>query len=407
MKKVILLCVCMVCMLTSKSISQEIVLYNGETTGQGMWEQFVFESEEVNNEWKDAVNSTEKCMRVIRPKNTWEIWGGAICHAINVPNITDYGKLTMMVKKEVAGKVRLEIQTAGETKKEFPESYYSADALNQWQKLEFKLRANALDGEAMTTALISIHFEETENDDDFIDQYMYFDEIILVPKTTSADYNGESLGIGMWNDFLISVAEVTNPQKDTKNPSEKCLQIFRIKDSEPHAGALAEGFKYTALTNCEKITLLVKKDVPGTVQLELQTKDEAFKEHLTAEYSADHSGEWQKLEFIVPENALSGNPLEKILLMPHLADTRDDATYTDQYMYVDELMFVEKGSTGMFIPGFDSSQIVQSTLYSITGKLLKTGTKDEIINGSTLPKGIYILKQIDANGNKTSKKIVN
>lgn len=384
----------------------QVTVYNGEDTGTGMWDSFLTEAAEVDNPAKDAVNSTDKCLRISRIKDT-EMWAGARAPRLSIPNITEYGQITMMVKKDEPGLVRLEIQTEGEARKEFLEAFYLPEGAGTWQKLVFNLPPNSLAGEPVAIILASIHFVDTRIDDDYYDQYMYLDEIVLQPKTDKVEFDAENRGTDMWDAFLTDIAIVDNPAKDETNATDKCLRIFRKKDMDEWGGARAPRFKVTNLSDYHTLTLMLKKDVPGAIRLELQTLDEGKKEFLTADYPAEAAGTWKKIEFPIPENALEGEPLSIILLSPHLVNTREDPAYTDQYVYVDEMYLTTKSGSAIQVPLFDRARIIATTVYNLTGEKVAAFGETQAIDLTSLAKGIYILEQTDENGIKNSRKVIN
>ena len=384
----------------------QVTVYNGEDTGTGMWDSFLTEAVETDNPAKDAINATDKCLRISRIKDT-DMWAGARAPRLSIPDITDYGQITMMVKKDEPGMVRLEIQTEGELRKEFLEAQYLTEGAGTWQKLVFNLPPNSLAGEPAAIILASIHYVDTRIDDDYYDQYMYLDEIVLHPKTDKVEFDAENRGTDMWDPFLTDIAIVDNPAKDEVNSTDNCLQIFRKKDMDEWGGARAPRFKVTNLNDYKTLTLMLKKDVPGTIRLELQTLDEGKKEFLTAEYPAEAVGSWKKIEFAIPDNALEGEPLSIILLSPHLANTREDPAYTDQNMYIDEMYLTTKSGSAIQVPFFDQARIVATVVYNLTGEKIAAFGENQAPDLTSLSKGIYILEQTDENGGKNSRKVVN
>lgn len=403
MKKTILPFVA--CLFTSTMFGQ-VTVYNGEDMGAGMWESFLTDAVEVENPSKDGLNTSDKCLRISRIKNT-DPWAGARAPHLSITNITDYGKITMMVKKAEAATVRLEIQTEGETRKEFLAAEYSSAALDTWQKLEFNLPANSLGNEPIAIILASIHYTDTRADEDYFDQYMYLDEIKLEPKTTEIAFDGETRGLDMWEGFLTDIAIVDNTDKDAINGSDKCLQIMRRKDMDDWAGARAPRFKVTNLNEYKKISLMIKKQVAGPVRLELQTRDESTKEFLVADYPAEAINKWTKLEFAIPDNALQGQPLSIILMSPHLTNTREDPNFTDQLIFVDEMYLSNEGGSSISVPVSNNARIILSNVYNLTGKKVCSFGADTEIDLTGLSKGLYIVEQIDENGVANSRKVIN
>jgi len=118
-----------------------LVIYNGEDIAP-VWDPI---ASTINNGYTnpetDGINSSTYCVAIMRNKSTdngGQPWsGGALWNAYKVnvdPAI--YNKFTLMVLKNVAGDVQLEIQSTDGVK-DYIKVAYLANALGQWQELTF------------------------------------------------------------------------------------------------------------------------------------------------------------------------------------------------------------------------------------------------------------------------------
>ncbi len=85
-----------------------------------------------------------------------------------------------MILKEVAGDVQIEIQSDGETNKDWLRAWYSEDHLGEWQELVFNIPENR-------TAIINnilVMRDEHPNGEPvaFTTHRMYWDELKAIPK---------------------------------------------------------------------------------------------------------------------------------------------------------------------------------------------------------------------------------
>ncbi|MCW3788292.1 hypothetical protein [Plebeiibacterium sediminum] len=158
-----------------------LVLYNGEDVSP-TWESI---ASSVNNGTvnpvTDGINSTSTCVSLLRTNDGTDAGGrpwtsGALWNAnqVNVdPAI--YGSITVMVLKDVAGDVQLEIQEAGELNKDWLHADYSADHVGEWQELTFVIPESRT--AVINNILVMPHTPETG----FETQTMYWDEVKAHP----------------------------------------------------------------------------------------------------------------------------------------------------------------------------------------------------------------------------------
>src|SRR5690606_26591589 len=83
------------------------------------------------------------CVSIVRNAVTGEGWHGGALWNENKVNIdpTEYNRFSIMVLKEVAGDVQIEIQSDGEANKDWLRARYAEDHLGEWQELIFEAPA--------------------------------------------------------------------------------------------------------------------------------------------------------------------------------------------------------------------------------------------------------------------------
>ena len=310
-----------------EAVTPVLVLYNGEDVSP-TWESVGDIS--VNNGYAnpvtDGINSSSTCVMVTRDPSQEPWFGGALWNAnqVNVdPAI--YGTITVMILKDVAGDVQLEVQSADGVK-DWLHADYSADHLGEWQKLTFVIP------ESRTAMINNILVMPHLVKDGFVTQEMYWDEVKAHPKGTVL-YNGEDVSPTWESVGDISVNNgYANPVTDGINSTSTCVMVTRDPSQEAWFGGALWGANQVEVDPAEysKITLMLLKNVAGDVQLEVQSAD-GVKDWLHADYSADHLGEWQELTFVIPESRTA--MINNILVMPHLV--KDG--FVTQEMYWDEV----------------------------------------------------------------------
>lgn len=163
-----------------------LIIYDGETVSP-TWASI---AGTVNNGYvnpkTDGINSTSTCISMMRTKAASDDggrpWSGGALWNENKVNIDPaiYSKFTLMVLKNVAGDVQLEIQSNGEQNKDWLKASYSADALGQWQELTFTIPAGRT--AVINNILVAPHVIDAVNDPNFSSQMMYWDQLRAHPK---------------------------------------------------------------------------------------------------------------------------------------------------------------------------------------------------------------------------------
>ena len=163
--------------------SPGLVIFNGEDV-KPEWANIASTVESpFANPLTDGINTTPFCASIMRSGNDTDAggkpWsGGALWNSYKV-NIDPavYDRISIMVLKEVAGDVQLEIQSDGEQNKDWLKVWYSEDNLGKWQKLTFKIPENRT--AIINNILVAPHAHDAGG---FTTHRMYWDELIALPK---------------------------------------------------------------------------------------------------------------------------------------------------------------------------------------------------------------------------------
>lgn len=207
--------------------------------------------------------------------------------------------------------------------------------------------------------------------------------------------NGEDIGINWWQAGSTAVEYVDWHPKEG-NPTAKAMTIWISPTSDAWSGGGLGGLNIN-VSAYNKISVLVYKNVAGTVRLELQ--DGGPNQFVTADYTTP--GVWQKLEFAIP--AGMGN-ITTLLIAPFIDYDLSTIVGEQSRCFWDEVIAFNDTTTGISNP-LSSAEIIKTEIFSMTGTLLKTLDGAQNIPCTLMLKGMYILKQTDAEGNITSSKI--
>ncbi len=211
--------------------------------------------------------------------------------------------------------------------------------------------------------------------------------------------NGEDTGLGWWQAGSTAVEIVDWHPKDG-NPSEKSMTIWISTNSDVWSGGGLGGLNID-VTTYNTISVLVYKNVAGTVRLELQDGDgENNKFFVSADYNTP--GTWQKLEFPIP--AEMGN-IKTLLIAPFIDYDLSSIVGEQSRCFWDDVEAFYKVPASINSL-FENKEIVSSQIYSINGHLLQTIYGNENVMQLQLPKGFYIVKSTDINGNITTDKML-
>jgi hypothetical protein len=160
-----------------------LVIFNGEDV-KPVWANIAATVESpYANPLTDGINTTPFCASIIRAGNDSDAggkpWsGGALWNSYKVNiNPAEYDRFSIMVLKEVAGDVQLEIQSDGEQNKDWLKVWYSEDNLGKWQKLTFKIPESRT--AIINNILVAPHAHDAGG---FTTHRIYWDELIAIPK---------------------------------------------------------------------------------------------------------------------------------------------------------------------------------------------------------------------------------
>jgi len=211
MKKTILL---LVLDLIAIGMFAQTVISNGEDIGTGWWPAGSAGAVDVwDNPLKDGVNNTDKAMTVWINNADADYTGGGL-GGLNV-DMSMYNAISVMVYKQIAGMVRLEIQDGSNT---FCYTAYTTPGV--WQNLKFAVPAGF---GTLTTLLVAPHFENyTENPiPDGEAHRMWWDEVVAFNDTTT----------GISNPYVETKAEIVKTIIYAVNGSQ--VGVFGKKELIP------------------------------------------------------------------------------------------------------------------------------------------------------------------------------
>ena len=207
--------------------------------------------------------------------------------------------------------------------------------------------------------------------------------------------NGEDIGINWWQAGSTAIEYVDWHPKDG-NPSAKAMTIWISPTSDAWSGGGLGGLNINVSTY-NKISVLVFKNVAGTVRLELQ--DGGTNQFVSANYTTP--GAWQKLEFAIPAGM---NNITTLLIAPFIDYNLSTIVGEQSRCFWDEVIAFNDTTTGISNT-FRSVEIVKTEIYTVTGNLVMTLNGNQKIPYSNLSKGLYIVRTEDNTGTKTSLKI--
>lgn len=158
-----------------------VVVYNGEDVAP-FWDNLA--ADVINNAANPlttGINKTLKCCSINRDNvsgdHGGQPWSGGALWNANKVNIDPaiYNKFTVMVLKQTAGDVQLEIQSDGQINKDWLRANYSGDHLGEWQELTFMIPSGR-------TAVINNILIEPAIDGVDQAQTIYWDELRVYKK---------------------------------------------------------------------------------------------------------------------------------------------------------------------------------------------------------------------------------
>lgn len=164
-----------------------IVIYNGEDVVP-QWTAIACGGvdNKFANPQKDGVNTSAFCASMMRngadTDDGGKAWsGGALWNSYKVSiDPAVYGSFSLMMLKGVAGDVQLEIQSDGETNKDWLKVWYVEEHLGEWQKLVFQIPEGRT--AVINNILVAPHCHDAGQPVAFDTQRMYWDELTALPK---------------------------------------------------------------------------------------------------------------------------------------------------------------------------------------------------------------------------------
>jgi hypothetical protein len=207
--------------------------------------------------------------------------------------------------------------------------------------------------------------------------------------------NGEDIGINWWQAGSTNVEYVDWFPKEG-NPSAKAMTIWISPTSDAWSGGGLSGLNINVSTY-NKISVLVFKNVAGTVRLELH--DGGPNQFVSANYTTP--GAWQKLVFAIP--AGMGN-INELLIATFIDYNLSTIVGEQSRCFWDDVIAYNDSTTGV-LNITTTKEIVKTEIYTITGSLFEIVQGNQKIPFTKMTKGLYILKQQDSNGNISSSTI--
>lgn len=207
--------------------------------------------------------------------------------------------------------------------------------------------------------------------------------------------NGEDTGLGWWQAGSTAV-EIVDWHPKEGNPSAKAMTIWISPTSDAWSGGGLDGLNID-VSAYNKISVLVFKNVAGTVRLELQ--DGTANYFVSANYTTP--GIWQKLEYSIPVQM--GN-IKTLLIAPFIDYNLSTIVGEQSRCFWDNVIAYKDTASGVSNT-FAMSEVVKTEIFTMTGALLKTLKGSQKVSRSLLSQGVYILKQTDAEGKVACSKI--
>lgn len=206
--------------------------------------------------------------------------------------------------------------------------------------------------------------------------------------------NGEDIGINWWQAGSTNVEYVDWHPKEG-NPSAKAMTIWISTNSDAWSGGGLSGLNID-VNVYKTISVLVYKNVTGTVRLELQDGTKNY--FVSANYTTP--GAWQKLTYSIPSEM--GN-ITTLLIAPFIDYNLSTIVGEQSRCFWDDV--VASGTTTGLSNATTTKEIVKTEIFTMTGKLLETLNSGQKVPYSSMLKGMYILKQTDVEGNVACSKI--
>lgn len=164
-------------------VGEEVVLpltiYNGQDVVPSWWTVGSAGdiSSQFENPLENSVNPTQYCASIWRNGGD-DPWTGGGLGGLNI-DPTKYLRFQLLVLKDAAGDVQMEIQGDG-ADNQYLRAMYTEAQVGEWQLLEFVLPADH-GFTKIHTLLVAPHIDDTKGDASFVGHRMYWDELIAYP----------------------------------------------------------------------------------------------------------------------------------------------------------------------------------------------------------------------------------
>lgn len=159
-----------------------LIIYNGENVTP-FWDNLGANVDNATSNPKtDGINDSPLCTSFLRDAVNGEGWHGGALWGDNQVQIdpAEYDRFTIMILKNVAGDVQIEIQSDGDKNKDWLRAWYSEDNLGEWQELTFYIPSERTT--IINNILVMPHEHPNGEPVAFPTQRMYWDELKALPK---------------------------------------------------------------------------------------------------------------------------------------------------------------------------------------------------------------------------------
>lgn len=160
----------------------DLIIYDGESVSP-TWDKITVSSidSKYSNPIKTGINDSEYCVSITRKKENGgddgETWSGGVLSNLSI-DPTVYNKFSLMILKETAGDVQIEIQENGEKNKDYMKVYYTTPG--EWQELTFNIPTDRT--AIINKVLVAPHVQDTAEDNNFHTQRVYWDNLKAIMK---------------------------------------------------------------------------------------------------------------------------------------------------------------------------------------------------------------------------------
>lgn len=407
----------LLCLLSLNAIAEETtILCDVETIKSSYTVEGEAIFDVIENPLKSGINTTDSVIQVSRTGTTW--W--ALINIPVTPLVTSIGDnyIDITIKYTLQPDIGIRINTDNATYR--PVAAYTN--LDGWEVVRFDISAIGGTTIERVRVLIDMGYNNvpagqvlSSTDFGYIDEIKFITSAITIPGSIDQELcNFESTETAI-PAFGAEVSRILNPQNNSKNNSDSCLQIGRTSTDFYELIDIAIDDFYVPTTDKCYVHVKVKSSVALDVSLR-PNKDVSPDIKANKPYTGDN--EWQDLVFDLSAQKDPGYKMTNIRL---LTDVQKVLNNTDILAYFDEIIVNEDTlpriniatplsnitnntveiypnptSSQLFITGED---VISASLYNVSGQqILHSGTLDGGIDISTLNSGIYFVKCFNTKG---------